>query len=178
MTATLERRVAQLEAEQPPPPDEPGDDDLRWFHEARGAVRAYFLAVEQELAEHYAGEAEPDAEAIVRWVEVRHPLYWSVRFAAEQGYSLRRTQHHLLCDASRHLQHTLDAHPPGTIADTAWRRGFGIDAKEGGRRYADHLGAGLVEAWRAHRARGEPCPSFTHYMGVEHAERDLLDADE
>ncbi len=177
MTATLERRIARLEAEQPPPPDEPGDDDLRWFHEASGAVRAYFLAIEQELVEYY-GEAKPEVEAIVDWLGRAHPLYRSVRFAAEQGYSLRRTQHLLLCDASRHLQHTLRAHPPGTIADTAWRRGFGIDAKEGGRRYADHLGAGLVEAWRAHRARGEPCPSFTRYMGIERPERDLLDADE
>ena len=178
MVATLGRRIAKLEDSLPPPPEEPGDaDGLGWWGSAPAAVRAYFLAVEREIITE---EVDTDPENVADWLAARHPLIPAVWLAGEQGYPLRRAQHELLCGAWCHLQRGL--HPEhgdnNARAEIAYRRGFGIDPREGGRRYADHLGAGLVDVWRAHRARGEPCPSWCHYMGLYTAELALLAADE
>ncbi len=179
MTATLERRITRLEDSLPPPPDEPGDgEDLRWWESAPEAVRAYFLAVEREIITE---EVDTDPESVADWLAVRHPLIPTMWHVAEQGYPLRRGQHELLCRAWVHLCETLRDPSHGDYsarAETAYRRGFGIDAAEGGRRYADHAGAGLVDAWRAHRAQGEPCPSWCSYMGIYRPELDFLAADE
>jgi hypothetical protein len=75
MTATLERRISRLE-DNLPPPEEPAEDDLRWWDSAPEAVRAYFVAVEREGLDYYAFHREPapDADELSTWAAARHPL--------------------------------------------------------------------------------------------------------
>lgn len=167
MVATLERRIARLEAAPPPPPEEPHDDDAaRWWHRAPAAVQAYLVAVDQE-----AVAAGVTPEAIHDWLEQRHPCFRGVGVAGQRGATtLAAFQREVLVYARLHLlKSRREAYGDRDQNLIGWESAHHYAAA------ADPSGERWVRAWRT---LGAENPETRTLAGLHEAELALLAADE
>jgi hypothetical protein len=185
MIATLDRRLARLEAASPPPPSPPdrdgdGDDWPRFLRHSPPPVLAYLdqIAREAVAAEGVAAPGEGD------WFDTAHPAFADVvhavrRFADKDlDAPLGEVQHAIPASAflrlqAHHARNGYGGYHPGTT-DATWRDTYGLEGESRQEQHGRYTGRGWLTLWRE---RGATDPAPRSRMGIHAAEAALLATD-
>ena len=190
MAATLERRIARLEA-APPPPDDPGEGPAPWWWGIPEPLRRYFREVDAELAASPDWPGDPDAALASLWAQhhwLPSLLGLLSAYFAPDGHTwtpgrlptLRGVQRDLLNHGQTRLQRLVreehgGAVPPAAINDEAWRRHMGVDHARGTAIWFSREPEIWVRQWRV---SGSTNAADLVAMGLHEAELALLSADD
>ncbi len=208
MTATLSRRVAELEAAQPPPPPDDGDDDggvegywERHWAAAPEAVQLYYRATDEAFAVRYGRPtqevAKEDPEALLtfgrEWFPHVDSIALCIDIALDRGavVTLRQCQREALTAAMQRLSFHIVGSTPGLAHgpdadELTARRMLGIDYRRIGQRPDPARPTGsdcyydrTGETFvRQWRATGTRDPETLAVLGFGAPELALLDADD
>lgn len=187
MSATLTRRIGQLEAAIPPPPDDrDAFDAQRWWDAAPDAVRRYCDAADALAESAGLDPLDGDEPGLGGWYRAHHPHLATIlatveRFAAKgEPCPLGAAHHAVLADSFARLHAHYRAHLPSggiphTWIDATWLHGFGVGDRRGWpQAHEDRSGRTWVALWRA---SGTTDPDTRARMGLGGPELALLNAD-